>query len=48
VTALLSFIMLCIALVSSPLLIAIGGARLIREDDREIECNKSKNNTVKT
>lgn len=44
--ALISFIMLCIALVSSPLIIAIGGARLIREDEREIEFIKARNNIV--
>ncbi|WP_157276917.1 hypothetical protein [Paenibacillus sp. Soil766] len=40
--ALISFILLCTALVSSPLIIAIGGARLIREDDREIENKKAR------
>ncbi|WP_275667939.1 hypothetical protein [Paenibacillus oryzisoli] len=39
--ALLSFIMLCAALVASPLLIAIGGRIVIRQDDLEIEMKKS-------
>ncbi|CAN7623196.1 hypothetical protein LJR153_004697 [Paenibacillus sp. LjRoot153] len=41
-TALISFIMLCIAFVSSPLILAIGGARLIREDERENELKKAR------
>lgn len=31
--ALISFILLCTALVASPLLVAIGGAYLIRKED---------------
>lgn len=40
--ALISFIMLCAALVASPLLIAIGGGIVVRLDDRDIEMKKSK------